>query len=278
MRERVWGSPDLGRAPGCLRTQRTLPGRISKCGMWRGVATQVRTHTTHGTQKMRCLHQDTTPTDQTQGPFLLMSPSFGDAQPALSMFYKRFFPILLSLNWNCTLDPAGNWRRSEVGQLEFPQPRISIDQVMFSIAVAILRFQLIAGTIIFASTPRRLLPRFPYNLASDISFFHTSSALSDIARTANMSSAMRSQHFERLGGTYGYGRFTGSYGEKHVGIERMSLIGAYREAVVTTRANSTTPERTTMVTTVTAVSSASSSLPAEGVVSKVPAGAWLQPR
>ena len=72
MGERVWGSPDVGRAPGCVRTQGTLPGSIWKRGMWRGVATQVRTHRTHGTQEMRRLHQDATPTDQTQGPFLLM--------------------------------------------------------------------------------------------------------------------------------------------------------------------------------------------------------------
>jgi len=72
MRERVWGSPDVGRAPGCVRTQGTLPGSIWKRGMWLGVATQVRTHRTHGTQEMRRLRQDATPTDQTQGPFLLM--------------------------------------------------------------------------------------------------------------------------------------------------------------------------------------------------------------
>jgi len=72
MRERVWGSPDIGRVPGCVRTQGTLPGSIWKRWMWRGVATQVRTHRTHGTQEMRRLRQDATPTDQTQGPFLLM--------------------------------------------------------------------------------------------------------------------------------------------------------------------------------------------------------------
>ena len=71
MRERVWGSQDVGRAPGCVRTQGTLPGSIWKRGMWRGIATQVRTHRTHGTQEMRRLRQDATP-DQTQGPFLLM--------------------------------------------------------------------------------------------------------------------------------------------------------------------------------------------------------------
>jgi len=72
MRETVWGSQDVGRAPGCVRTQGTLPGSIWKRGMWRGIATQVRTLRTHGTQEMHRLRQDATPTDQTQGPFLLM--------------------------------------------------------------------------------------------------------------------------------------------------------------------------------------------------------------
>jgi len=73
MSERVWGSSDVGRARGCVRTQGTLPGSIWKRGMWRRVATQVRTPRTHGTQEMRRLRQDATPTDQTQGPFLLMA-------------------------------------------------------------------------------------------------------------------------------------------------------------------------------------------------------------
>ena len=71
MRERVWGSPDVGRAASCVRTQGTLPGSIWKCGMWRCVATQVRTQRMHGTQEMCRLRQDAIPTDQTQGPFLL---------------------------------------------------------------------------------------------------------------------------------------------------------------------------------------------------------------
>jgi len=45
--------------------------------MWRGVAMQVRTHRTHGTQKIRRLRQDATPTDQTQSPFLLMFNTYG---------------------------------------------------------------------------------------------------------------------------------------------------------------------------------------------------------
>ena len=39
----------------------------------RNVGTQVRTHRTQGAQKIRRLHQDATPTDQTQDPFLLMA-------------------------------------------------------------------------------------------------------------------------------------------------------------------------------------------------------------
>ena len=155
------------------------------------------------------------------------SPSFEDAQQALSMVYKRFFTILLAQNQNRIFVPVGKVRRSEVGELESLKPRMSMDPVMFYIAVVILGFQLITGAIIFASRPRCFLPRFPRNLVSEISFFHTSSALSDVSGTANMSSAMRSRHLKGLGWTYGYGRFKGSDGEKHVGIERMSLIRDY---------------------------------------------------
>ena len=159
------------------------------------------------------------------------SPSFEDAQHALSMVYKRFFTILLAQNRDRIFVPARKVRRSEVGELESLKPRRLMDPVMFYIAVVILGFQLITGAIIFVSRPRCFLPRFPYNLVSEISFFHTSSALSDVAGTANMSSAMRSRHLKRLGWTYGYGRFRGSDGRKHVGIERMSLIRDYKEAM-----------------------------------------------
>ena len=88
MRERVWGSPDVGRAPGCVRTHGTLPGSIWKRGMWQGVATQVRTHRTHGTQEMRRLHQDATPTDQRQGPLLLIW-TLKVAVPILSVWLQH---------------------------------------------------------------------------------------------------------------------------------------------------------------------------------------------
>ena len=158
------------------------------------------------------------------------SPSFEDAQHALSMFYKRFIAVLLAQNHDRIFVPAGKERKSEVGKLESLKLRMSMDPVMFYIAVAVLGFQLIGGVIIYASRPRRLLPRLPYNLVSEISSFHASSALSDVAGTANMSSAMRSRHLKGLGWTYGYGRFRGSDGKNHVGIERMSLIRDYKEA------------------------------------------------
>ena len=159
------------------------------------------------------------------------SPSFEDAQQALSMFYKRFSTFLLAQNQERIFVPGGKVHRSEVGEHQSLKPRMLMDPVMSYIAVAILGFQLIAGVIIFASRPRCFLPRFPRNLISEISFFHRSSALSDVAGTANMSSDMRSRHLKGLGWTYGYGRFRGSDGKKNIGIERMSLIRDYKEAM-----------------------------------------------
>jgi len=107
-----------------------------------------------------------------------------------------------------------------------------MDPVMFYMAVVMPGFQLlIAGVIIFASTPKRSLLRFLYNLVSEISFFHASSALCHVAGTANMCSAMRNRHLKGLGWVYGYGMFRALNGESHVGIERMSLIRDYKGAV-----------------------------------------------
>jgi len=91
---------------------------------------------------------------------------------------------------------------------------------------------------------------FPYTLASEISFFHASRALSDLSRTAYMSSTMPNRHLVRLGWTYGHGKYKWSDGEKHVGLERMSLIMGSKEAVVTTSPSPTTPGMTVMVRTV----------------------------
>ncbi|KAG0127965.1 hypothetical protein HOY82DRAFT_624030 [Tuber indicum] len=163
-------------------------------------------------------------------------PSFEEAQHALSTFYKRFIAILLAQNKDRIFVRAAKVPRSQVGELESLQPRMSMDPVMFYMAVAVLGFQIIAGAIIFLSRPRCLLPRFPYTLASEIGFFHASAkAMSDIAGTEHMSSAMRSKHLAGLGWTYSFGKFRGSDGKEHVGIERMSLIKDYEEEEATRR-------------------------------------------
>jgi len=63
---------------------------------------------------------------------------------------------MLPLNPDAIFVPAGKVPRSEVGQLALLQPRMSMDPVMFYIAVSILGFQLIAGTIIFVTRKRFL--------------------------------------------------------------------------------------------------------------------------
>jgi len=99
---------------------------------------------------------------------------------------------VLSQNRNRIFLPAGNLRISGVGQLESIQTQMSMGQVMFCIAVALLGFQVILWTLILGSalTSRPFLPRFPYNLASEIRFLHTSSGISDVAGTADLSSAI----------------------------------------------------------------------------------------
>jgi len=72
------------------------------------------------------------------------SPSFKHAQQVLLKFYnlKRFFTILFRVaqNQDRIFVRAGKMPRSEVGELESLKLRMSMDLVMFYIAVAILGF------------------------------------------------------------------------------------------------------------------------------------------
>jgi len=71
----VWTLGERDIASGRKKHCNVASGRKERCDASqdvRNVATQVRTHRTHGTQNIRCLRQDATPADQTQDLFLLM--------------------------------------------------------------------------------------------------------------------------------------------------------------------------------------------------------------
>ena len=159
-------------------------------------------------------------------------PLFEDAQVAFRGFYSWFAPIVIGQNperiFRSTTKDGG--RRPQVpGQMISVQNRVSMDPIMFYIAIVLLGFSTLASAVIFSSCPKRFMPRLPNTLAAEIGFIYASEALEDTAGTAHMSSAMREGHLANLGWEYGYGEFMGKDGELHLGVERMGPIDDFKE-------------------------------------------------
>ena len=160
-------------------------------------------------------------------------PSFEVAQQGFQFFYSWFVPIVISQNegriFRSTTKDGG--RKPQVsGQRISIRNRVSMDPVMFYIAVVLLGFSALASIVIFTARPKRFLPWLPDNLAAEIGLFYASQALEDTAGTAHMSSAMREKRLAALGMEYGYGKFMGTDGKVHLGVERMGLINDFKEA------------------------------------------------
>ena len=163
----------------------------------------------------------------------LPPPSFELAQRRFQRLCGWLTAIVVGQNSNrifrSTTQDGG--RRPQVsGQLFSLRNRVSMDPVMFYIAIVLLGFSTLASAVVFTARPKRFLPRLPDCLAAEIGLFYASEALEDIAGTAHMSSAMRERHLAAQGLEYGYGQFMGKDGKVHSGIQRMGPINDFKEA------------------------------------------------
>ena len=160
-------------------------------------------------------------------------PSFEVAQQGFQTFYSWFVPIVISQNsgriFRSTTKDGGS-KPQVSGQRISIRNRVSMDPVMFYISVVLLGFSALASVVIFTARPKRFLPWLPDSLAAEIGLFYASQALEDTAGTAHMSSAMREKRLAALGMEYGYGKFMGTDGKAHLGVERMGPINDFKEA------------------------------------------------
>jgi hypothetical protein len=129
--------------------------------------------------------------------------------------YQRLFAILLGLNTHIFADSSDNTKLSAA--FVMTESRLFISQIMFKLAVVILALQLIVAVLYYTHRPKRFLPRMPTSIASIISFVSASRALDDFAPGKDKD---RSENHHR----YGYGRFIGTDGKTHVGIERQRYV------------------------------------------------------
>lgn len=139
-------------------------------------------------------------------------PQFESVAPYVEEVYTRLSAIALSLN-QAWLSPA-NTDSSNSGHILVSGHRVIMSRPMFIITVALLGLNMVVAVAYWAGRPQKMLPQMPYTIACVMGMFDGSSLVSDVDNEGRWSTDWR----------FGYGRFVGTDGNPHVGIERQPFV------------------------------------------------------
>lgn len=133
--------------------------------------------------------------------------------PIVEDLYQTLFSILLGLNSHVfaaaeePIDPG-----AEIMLLE---SRLFVSSTMFVLSITILSLHFIVAILYYCNRPRRFLPRMPTSIASIMAYVSASRVVQDFGKPGG---GEGNDH------RYGYGRYIGTDGKTHVGIERQRYV------------------------------------------------------
>ena len=140
-------------------------------------------------------------------------PPYSSIVPAVQSLNRSLFAILLSLHPE--LFPRAELSTpAALGKLYTLQARVFMSKTMFIVALTILTLNLAVAVLYYACRPKRFLPRMPTSIASVLAYVAASHLLKDIK--SGKESLGRSR--------YRYGKFVGTDGKPHIGIEKAELV------------------------------------------------------
>lgn len=154
---------------------------------------------------------------------VLMPPTFNTTMPVLKTLYSKLFAIVLGTHIPTVLR-ALDQKNALPGSTLAPEVRIFVSTPMFITSVTIIAMYVVVTVILYVRRPWKILPRMPTTIASQIAYFAASHALNDFSDTSSMSAKEREQYVCGLKQRYGFGRYVGTDGKPHIGIEREPLV------------------------------------------------------
>ncbi|KAI4853290.1 hypothetical protein E4T44_00934 [Aureobasidium sp. EXF-8845] len=153
----------------------------------------------------------------------LPPPSFNTTAPVLEALYTQIFAIVLGMHYDKILQTS-NQTILIAGSTLSPVPRIFVSSPMFTLSIVILGIYIMFTITLYVRRPWRILPRMPTSIINQIPFFAASHMLQDLATTSPTSGREQSSNAQGLRQRYGFGRFIGTDGKAHIGIEREPLV------------------------------------------------------
>lgn len=139
-------------------------------------------------------------------------PNFAHVAPYVGDVIVRLFAIVLSLNkdWLTEADVASK----QPGTMLISSQRVFVSRPMFAITVVLVTLNIVVAAAYWVRRPKKMLPEMPYTIASIMTMTEASEISSEVENKEKWGSDWR----------FGYGRFVGTDGRPHVGIERRPFV------------------------------------------------------
>ncbi|KAL8723818.1 MAG: hypothetical protein Q9181_007170, partial [Wetmoreana brouardii] len=142
----------------------------------------------------------------------LRPPSADSVGSAIEDIYSRLFAILLGLNADRFFLPAPS-ATTVSGTTIVSRTRIFMSKPMLFVSIVLLVLNVLVAVLYYAKRPRRMLESMPNTIASVLDMTDGSGLVHENANS-------KSGEQWRIG----YGRYVGTDGKPHVGIERRPFV------------------------------------------------------
>ena len=147
-------------------------------------------------------------------------PDFAAIAPLVGEVYTRVFAIMLSLNtdWLVSATPSTPF----AGSISTVENRIFMSRPAFIVAITLLSLNILVALLYYWQRPRKMLKGMPTSIASILELFDGSGLVLESFAGPNGRRGKPSRLPEEI--KLGYGRFVGTDGKPHMGIERRPFV------------------------------------------------------
>ncbi|KAI9748276.1 MAG: hypothetical protein M4579_007269, partial [Chaenotheca gracillima] len=149
-------------------------------------------------------------------------PDFQDRAKPMEDLLQRLFTIMISL----LIDPfESSPPGHQIAGIQIVgEWRVFMSEPMFFLASCLLSLNILVASVLYARRPKGILPRPPTSLGSIIAYCAGTNMVQELDQLRHLSSKARETYMEQCGRVYGFGRFRGTDGKAHIGIEEWSRL------------------------------------------------------
>ncbi|KAI9748347.1 MAG: hypothetical protein M4579_007248 [Chaenotheca gracillima] len=149
-------------------------------------------------------------------------PEFNDRANAMEDLLQRLFAIMVSLLVH-PFEPAPKGHQITGSQV-IGEWRVFMSEPMFYLAACLLSLNIVVASALYIRRPKGILPRAPTSLGSIIAYCAATNMVQELDQLRHLSSKAREAYMNQSGHVYGFGRFRGTDGKAHIGIEKWSRL------------------------------------------------------